>query len=137
MFAVDSSGRLTSVQTLSPATADDELSGVALNPAGTLLIATKEAATSIIVFSVDQGSGKLTEVATAMAGTRPNSVAFDSSGSYAYVTNGSSLISKNYSIPGSNNLSAYAVSSTGQVTPLRGSPYTTGGGPRSVTVVHP
>ena len=137
VFSVDSSGRLASVQSLAPGTANDELSGVALNPAGTLLIATKEAANSITVFSVDQGSGKLTEVATAMAGTRPNSVAFDTSGSFAYVTNGSSLISKDFSVPGSNNLSAYAVSKTGQITPLAGSPYTTGSAPRSVTVLHP
>lgn len=137
VFAVESSGQLASVQTLSPATPDDELSGVAINPAGTLLIATKETANAITVFGVDQASGKLTPVATAVAGTRPNSVAFDTSGAFAYVTNGSSLISKDFSIPGSNNLSAYAVSKTGQVTTLSGSPYTTGDAPRSVTVVHP
>jgi len=137
VLSVDSSGRLSTVQTLSPATANDELSSVAMNPAGTLLIATKEAANTVEVFSVDQASGKLSPVASATAGTRPNSAAFDKSGDFLYVTNGSSLISKNNFIAGSDNLSAYAVAKNGQLTQLPHSPFTTGSAPRSIIVVQP
>ena len=137
VLSVDSSGRVAPVQSLAPATTSQELSSVTLNPAGNLLLATEEAANAVLVFSVDPASGKLTQVASASAGTRPNSAAFDKSGAFVYVTNGSSVIAKDYFLPGSNNISAYAVAQTGSLSPVRGSPFSTGGSPRSVTVVQP
>jgi 6-phosphogluconolactonase (cycloisomerase 2 family) len=137
VVSVDSGGRFTSVQSLAPTTPEDELSGLALNPSGTLLIATEEAANLIMVFRVDQASGKLTPVSSVAAGTRPNSATFDTSGSFAYVSNGSSLIGKNNFMAGSDNVSGYAVGKNGGITPVAGSPFSTGGAPRSIIVVQP
>lgn len=82
-------------------------------------------------------TGQLTLASTTKAGTRPNSVAAGPNGTYLYVTNGSSNIYKNDYCQGSDNLSFYAISLTGHLTPVSGSPVATGRGPRGVIAVKP
>lgn len=137
VLSVSATGQMTVVQTLTPPDASSEFTSLALNPAGTLAAATQEATNTIVVFSVDQSNGTLTQIASAPAGTRPNSISFDHSGSFLYATNGSSVLSKNITIPGSNNLSGYAISTTGTLTPVPNSPVATGTFPRSIVVVQP
>jgi 6-phosphogluconolactonase (cycloisomerase 2 family) len=75
-------------------------------------------------YTVNLSTGQLRENGYVFAGTGPDSVAVAPSGKFAYVANGFS-----------NNISAYTVNaSTGALTPITGSPFTTGDGPVSLTV---
>lgn len=133
VLSVASDGTLTPVQ----AVHDAEYSSVALNPQGNLLAATDESANQVALFSVDTNTGMLTKLTTAPAGTRPNSLTFDSTGTLLLVTNGSSVVEKANIVPGSDNISVYTVSAQGQLSEVAGSPFATGTGPRSITLVKP
>ena len=85
-----------------------------------------ETTNNISAYAVNATSGALTQIAGSpyAAGTDPQALAFDPTGSYLYVANN-----------GTNNLSAYAVNaSTGALTPLPTATYATGTGPSAVSV---
>jgi 6-phosphogluconolactonase (cycloisomerase 2 family) len=133
-FSVSNSGQLTPIGTV-PATPQGELSSLAISHDGQTLFGTQEELNQVVSFTIDRSTGKLTPASTIAAGTRPNSIAVDVNNHFVYATNGSSNHSRNNSHIGSDNMSEYAVTSAGVMTPLPGSPITTGMNPRSVIVV--
>jgi 6-phosphogluconolactonase (cycloisomerase 2 family) len=87
----------------------------------------------VSAYTIDSITGALSPVAGSpfLAGTFPDSVTVDSSGRFAYVVNECGNVF--CSLIGS--VSAYAIdSTTGALSPVPGSPFTTGMSPRSVTV---
>jgi WD40 repeat protein len=97
-----------------PVIAHPSTRGMAISPAGDILVcANDDASDSVVSFSVD-AQGGLTQIGTpyTLANALPNWVVFHPSGSVVYVTNG-----------GNNTLSALSVSTTSGPSPLAGSPY--------------
>lgn len=135
VFSVASSGTLTPVQSVAMPDATSEISSLTLDPSGKFLIGTQEEKNQVVVWSVDAGSGKVAQAATAAAGMRPNWSVVEANGKFVYVSNGSSNIFKANLFPGSDNLSAYQLGSNGALTPLAGLPVATGHGPRGLVVV--
>ena len=79
---------------------------------------------TISVYGIDATSGVLTPASAAVAAKSfPEAVTTNRAGTFLYAANG-----------GSNNVSAYAISSGGTLTEVAGSPYSTGRGALSVLV---
>lgn len=133
-FSISNSGQLSMIGTV-PVAPQGELSSLAISHDGSTLFGTQEELNQVVAFSIDRSSGKLSLASTMAAGTRPNSAAIDRSNRFLYATNGSSSHSHNNNHPGSDNMSEYAVTSAGIMTPLPNSPIGTGMNPRSVIVV--
>jgi YVTN family beta-propeller protein len=130
-YAIDTaSGGLTAVGT--PTSTSGKPSAVASDLTGSYLYAANDTTDNVSVFSINSASGALAEIAGSPFGIESNptgpefgpiSISLDPSGRFAYVANAS------------DTLSAYSVdSSTGALSLLAGSPYTTGDNPSSVTV---
>jgi 6-phosphogluconolactonase (cycloisomerase 2 family) len=134
-IAVSNSGQLSLIGTVPSPGPATELSSLTISNDGTLLFGTEEEANSVLSFKIDRSTGQLTPAGTIAAGTRPNQAAGDASNRFLYVTNGSSNLSKNDFYPGSNNVSEYAVTSAGVMTPLPDSPKTVGSRPTSVVSI--
>lgn len=134
-IAVSNSGQLTLIGTVPSPGPATELSSLMVSADGAFLFGTEEEANNVLSFKIDPSSGQLTLAGTISAGTRPNQSAIDTSNHYVYATNGSSNISKNDYYPGSNNLSEYAVTAAGMMTPLPDSPKTVGSRPASIVAV--
>jgi len=86
---------------------------------------------SILAFSIDPNTGSLTPVPGSPfpAGTEPNSVAADPSGRFLYEVNDP------FNGTSSNELFAFTInSSTGALTPIQGSPFTSGADTLSVSI---
>jgi 6-phosphogluconolactonase len=125
-FAVDAQGGLTT----GPAykgTKGGLASGMAADTTGKWLAAVDVNNDQLLVLSIDPKTGKLRLGAghSFTTGHRPNSVAFDKSGKFLFVSNGDYPW---FLSGGSNDISVYSFDpSAGTVTPLSGSPYPSGG----------
>jgi 6-phosphogluconolactonase (cycloisomerase 2 family) len=99
--------------------------GVATNPAGTFLFVTETGTNGIRSFTINT-TGTLTELSTSPlqnTGSGVGAALVDATGSFLYVANSAAN-------PGS--ISAFSISSAGALTPVAGSPFTTGLGPSSL-----
>ena len=110
-------------------------SHITLNPAGTLAYVTinwPQDDENVSAFHVDSTTGALTPVTgnpVAKGFLRPDQVAIDCSGTFAYVTAKGNGLSR-------NKVWAYRINSaTGALTPVAGSPFATGTFPLFVAVV--
>ena len=125
-----SSGALSGIGTASGTIAKP--TALATNLSQNMLYVTNETTDNVSAFSINTSSGALTEIAgspfnieTNPTGpeTGPVAVSVDPSGRYAYVANST------------DTLSAYTIdSSSGSLSLLTGSPFTTGDNPGAVTV---
>jgi 6-phosphogluconolactonase len=114
-FAIGSGGALAAVPG-SPFTVGTDIRGMAIDPKAQFLYAADRGANQVLSFSI-QSSGTLAGVAGSPfgAGTQPVMLAVDSTGTFLYTAN-----------VGSNDASAYKISS-GALTQVSGSPYSTAG----------
>lgn len=113
------------------------LLGLAADPTGKWLAVTDVNSNLIHIMSINPATGALSDSPDHIfpTGTAPNAVAFDHSGKFLYVTNGGYRFS---GVTGSNNISGFAFdSTTGMLTPLPESPYSTGQSPTAVVVAQP
>ncbi len=111
--------------------------GITLNPAGTLAYVAEDSpwgVGSVSAYHVDANTGALTPVPgnpVAKGFFRPDPVAIDCSGTFAYVTAKGNGASK-------NRVWAYRIdAATGALTAVAGSPFATGTSPLFVAVVQP
>jgi 6-phosphogluconolactonase len=130
-----SSGVLTSIGVFP--TAGRVPAGVALNPEGTLLFVPNAASGTIAVFRVDSMSGTLTAAAGSPfdwgVDTIPAIVTVHPFRNFVYATN--SFV---FSNPTTSSVSAFQFDATsGVLTPIAGSPFTTGGGQAGVARIEP
>lgn len=130
IYAIDpATGALTAVG--APVAGFDRPAAVAVHPLGQFAFAYVVNEGDIIqIFNVDQTTGALTPNALGATigtnGTRPHSIAIDTTGNFLYVGN-----------IDSNNISGYRiVQATGELVPLPGSPFATGLQPNYLTM-HP
>ncbi len=129
VFSVASDGGLTQVSGSPFATGSAPVS-VAFSPSGGLLATANAGDNTVSVFSV-ASDGALTPAGSPVSsqGTGPASVAFSPGGALLAVTN--------FGLGGDqpsldNTVSVFSVASDGAITPVSGSPFTTGNGPGSV-----
>lgn len=116
---------------------DPSARGITLNPAGTLAYVTENspwAVGSVSAYRVDANTGALTPVPgnpVAKGFFRPDPVAIDCTGTFAYVTAKGNGASKNM-------VWAYRIdAATGALTAVAGSPFATGTFPLFVAIVQP
>ena len=129
VFSVASDGALTQVSG-SPFGAGSAPISVAFSPSGGLLATANAGDNTVSVFSV-ASDGALTQVSRSPSatGNGPDSLAFSPGGALLAVTN--------FGLGGDppsleNTVSVFSVASDGALTPVSGSPFTTGNGPGSV-----
>jgi 6-phosphogluconolactonase (cycloisomerase 2 family) len=128
VYAIDpATGALTAVG--APVAGFDRPAAVAVHPLGRFAYVVNEG-DIVQIFDIDQATGALTPNALGATigtnGTRPHSIAIDTTGSFLYVGN-----------IDSNNISGYQiVQATGELVPLPGSPFPTGLQPNDLTM-HP
>ena len=129
VFSVASDGALTPVSGSPFGTGNAPVS-VAFSPSGGLLATANASDNTVSVFSV-ASDGALTPVSgsPSATGTGPTSVAFSPGGTLLAVAN--------FGLGGDppsldNTVSVFSVASDGALTPVSGSPFTTGNGPGSV-----
>jgi 6-phosphogluconolactonase len=94
-------------------TGGDEPGGIRVTPDGKFVVVVNQATNSVSVFSLNSGTGALTEVSGSpfATGNLPNPVAIDPSGKFVFVGN-----------TGAGSLSAYTIDSAGSLTPVTGTP---------------
>ena len=94
-------------------TGGDEPGGLRVTPDGKFVVVVNQATNSVSVFSLNSGTGALTEVSGSpfATGNLPNPVAIDPSGKFVFVGN-----------TGAGSLSAYTIDSAGRLTPVTGTP---------------
>jgi 6-phosphogluconolactonase len=94
-------------------TGGDEPGGIRVTPDGKFVVVVNQATNSVSVFSLNSGTGALTEVSGSpfATGNLPNPVAIDPSGKFVFVGN-----------TGGNSLSAYTIDLSGTLTPVTGTP---------------
>jgi 6-phosphogluconolactonase (cycloisomerase 2 family) len=81
-----------------------------------LLVTTNFVGTNLLVFSLDAGSGAITQIGSYSANTSPNYLTVSPSSNYVYVSNSDI-----------NLITAFSLdSATGNLTPVPGSPFATG-----------
>jgi 6-phosphogluconolactonase len=117
-FSIDpTSGNLTFIS----ATATDGGAGVVVDPSGRFVYV---AGLGIDAYTISN-TGVLTPISEVYADVgEPNAVVVDPSGRFLYAANNTT-----------NDVSAFAIDyNTGSLTPLRGSPFPAGSGPRSMTL---
>lgn len=129
-YTIGTGGALTEV-TGSPflTGANSSPSSVTVDPSGKFVYVANSAKNNLSAFSIDPISGALTPVSGSpfATGSAPVSVTIDPSGRFLYVAD--------QTFSASNNVSAFAISSTsGALTPISGSPFTAGAFPLWVTV---
>src|SRR3989442_815781 len=94
-------------------TGGDEPGGIRVTPDGKFVVVVNQATNSVSVFSLNSGTGALTEVSGSpfATGNLPNPVAIDPSGKFVFVGN-----------TGAGSLSAYTIDSAGRLTAVTGTP---------------
>ena len=104
-------------QILAPKQNLNAAQGLTVDPTGTYLFVAETGTSIVRVLSITASTGALKELTGSpyTTGTGPTGVLIDSTGSYLYVTN-----------RGSNNVSAFLLSSSGALTQISGSPFATG-----------
>ncbi len=127
-FSIGPNGALTPVPG-SPFPAGFGTISVTVDPTGKFVYVPNEFGNNVSAYSIGSG-GALTSVPGspfATIGEDPVAVAVDPTGQFAYVAD--------FGInSGTNGVDAYSIGSDGALTPVPGSPFATGGGPRSVAV---
>ncbi len=124
LFNIAGDGTLS--QKGSPTQAGSGPHEVAIDPTGKYLLVTNSFSNNISVFSIDSGSGALTEVPNSpfYAGLDPAEILIPPSGDLVYVSN-----------PGVGTVTAFTFSpSTGALAPVPGSPYYSGAGASGLAV---
>ena len=124
LFNIASDGTLS--QNSSPTQAGSGPHAVVVDPSGKYLLVTNSFSHDVSVFSIDSGSGALTEVAGSpfYANTDPSEILIPPSGDLVYVSN-----------PGVGTVTAFTFSSsTGALAPVPGSPYYSGAGASGLAV---
>ncbi|HMK84703.1 MAG TPA: beta-propeller fold lactonase family protein [Steroidobacteraceae bacterium] len=98
---------------------------VTVDPAGRFLfVANVTGKNELTSYSITPASGEITPVSTVAAGGFPLSVVIDPAGTFAYVAN-----------EDTDNVSVYSIdSTTGALTPVRGSPFAAGVDSRSIAI---
>ncbi|MDQ6951635.1 MAG: beta-propeller fold lactonase family protein [Mariprofundales bacterium] len=121
-------GALTSVG--AAVAAGNKPVSVGINPSNKFLYVTNAVSGDIYRYAINATSGALTATGTPIStGTLPSAMAIDPSGRFAYVANAGST-----STPGTT-VSAYTINATsGVLTAMTGSPFTTGSAPSSITI---
>ena len=91
----------------------DSPQGIRVTPNGQFVVVVNQATSNVSVFSLNPGTGALTEVPGSpfASGDEPAPVAIDPSGKFVFVGN-----------TGGNSLSAYTIDSAGSLTPVSGTP---------------
>jgi Lactonase, 7-bladed beta-propeller len=113
------------------------LLGLAADPSGRWLAVSDVNNNVVHVMSINPATGALSDSPDHVfpTGTGPNAAAFDQAGKFLYVLNGGYAFA---GTPGSNNISAFAFNAaTGMLTPLPGSPYSTGQSPSALAIAQP
>jgi 6-phosphogluconolactonase (cycloisomerase 2 family) len=95
---------------------------VAVDPSGRFLCVVKQGTNQLESFSIDPVAGTLTAITTFSTGTMPELVKVDPSARFAYVPSHD------------GHVSAYAISATGSLTQVTGSPFLAGAGTVSVAL---
>jgi 6-phosphogluconolactonase len=126
-YAIDPmSGALTAMAG-SPFVTGSAPTPVTLDPSGHFAYVANSASADISAFTIDSNTGALTALAGSPfktgAGMQISGIAVDPSTKFLYVANF-----------GSNNVSAFTIDASGTPTPVSGSPFPVGSGPRSVQV---
>lgn len=119
-------GRLTEIRPRLATTGNP--SSIATHPNGKFVFVTTQGPPALVSYSIDPGTGKMTQVgsATLANGSSPQQVAIDPSGRFAVVAH-----------PGVPNLSVFSIdAATGAMAPVAGSPFATPPQPSSVAI-HP
>jgi 6-phosphogluconolactonase (cycloisomerase 2 family) len=97
---------------------------ITVDPSGTFAYVANEGTNNVSAYTIKSSTGELTAINCSMcsAGAAPTAVAVDPSGQFVYVANGGS------GNPNTPSVSAYTIdASTGELAPVSGSPYATGG----------
>jgi 6-phosphogluconolactonase (cycloisomerase 2 family) len=116
------------------ATSGGLATGVAVDATGRWLVGLDVNNDEMYILAINPATGVLTQAQTVATGHRPNSVTFDSSGKFLYVSNGDYPLGMT---GGDNTISAYSFdASSGTATPLSGSPYVAGASVTSLTLAH-
>lgn len=113
-FAIQTNGTLTAIAG-SPFAAGGGPFGLGIDPQGSLLFAANIASGNVSAYAIDRSSGALGPVTGspfATGGVGPSAVAVDSTTEVVYVAD-----------QGSHDVAAFAISSNGVLTPLKGSPF--------------
>jgi 6-phosphogluconolactonase len=131
--AATPSGALTPLGSF--ATGGRQPGGITLNAAGTFLLTANNLSGSVSVFTVDAVSGTLAPASgspfSTGAGTTPTSVSIHQSGKFVYVSNTNAN-------PAFSSIAAFQMDqATGALTPITGSPFSTGGTQAAVGTVDP
>jgi 6-phosphogluconolactonase (cycloisomerase 2 family) len=125
-FAVQSNGTLSPISG-SPFPAGAQPIGLGIDPQGAFLYAANTASNNVSAYVIDAASGALGPVngsPFATGGLGPSAVAVNSTTTAVYVTN-----------QVSHDVAAFAISSSGVLTPLVGSPFTVATSASAVSVV--
>ena len=119
-FSVHSDGTLAMAQGAVPAGLSPVF--VTVDPADHFVYVADAAGNSVVGFTVS-GSNVTPISAAASAGTTPSAIAIDPQSKFVFVAN-----------QGSNNVSVFSIGSSGALTQVQGSPFTSGTGPTFITV---
>jgi 6-phosphogluconolactonase len=117
------------------ATGGRQPGGITFNAAGTYLLSANNVSGTVSVFAVDATSGTLTAAPgspfSTGAGATPTSVSIHQSGKFVYVSNTNAA-------PAPSSIAAFQLNpTTGALTPVAGSPFSTGGTVAAVGTVDP
>jgi 6-phosphogluconolactonase len=126
-FNVDpANGTLTPIAG-SPFPAGSDPSSAAVDPSGNYLYVANDVSNDISAYTIDHSSGQLTPISGSPFPTRqaPTAVAIEPLGHFLYVSSGDF-------INASAGVSAYEIGSTGALTEISGSPFTTAFGTYAV-----
>jgi 6-phosphogluconolactonase (cycloisomerase 2 family) len=121
LFKIASSGALTEVMPRTPA--GTKPSALAISSSGNLLFVANADSNTINSYSIDAASGSLKAGSSAQTGFTPLKLALSPSAQFLYASNNSS-----------NTISGFAVDSSGNMTPVPGSPNAVGAGPNGITI---
>ncbi len=115
---------------------------IALDHTGKYVFAAEDTAGMLQVFSLNGSTGALTLLGSHATGKYPSSVAVDVSNNYIYVTNGGNCYPKQIAngncseLNPSNDINGWRLNySTGALTTLSGSPFSTGAGARAMIFI--
>jgi 6-phosphogluconolactonase len=126
LYMCINSGTLST--TLVPLAGTSSIEDLAVTPSNSFVVGTDVCSNRVIVWSIDQNTGALTQASefgdpqtTTMIA--PRGVAIDPSGKFVLVANSQS-----------SDVSVLSLSSSGTLTPVAGSPFAAGSGPTSIAI---
>jgi 6-phosphogluconolactonase len=102
---------------------------VTLDPSGKFLYSANQTSGDVWAYKVDPGTGALTNIGAFTAGSSPSSITVDPSGRFVYV----GYLPPSPTIP--SGVSAFAINaSTGELTPVSGTPFSLGTSALSISI---